>query len=264
MFALDIYLQCVCMISFGVMPCCSSIGAPLKGVTPQRPSFMGSNKKHSSHQPLQHTTGRDTFAPPFKKSENTFSTPYKPDTQTSFKTPMKSSGGPDQLRKRLAFAEKSNAHPEKKLKLDDGVRVKCSENHQNEQSEGSVNEIKTAHSSETVGKNSGSELRQNQVKENANLAQDISVVKTLPRQREVARKAQLERIAEKQRAQSVKPVSGKLFTLKATSQRISLKDAVFGARPGGYTMQQVGLVEYLFSTGINCLCNLFIRCNLWF
>ena len=155
MFALDIYLQCVCMISFGVMPCCSSIGAPLKGVTPQRPSFMGSNKKHSSHQPLQHATGRDIFAPPFKKSENTFSTPYKPDMQTSFKTPMKSSGGPDQLRKRLAFAEKSNAHPEKKLKLDDGVRVKCTKNHQNEQSEGSVNEIKTAHSSETVGKNSG-------------------------------------------------------------------------------------------------------------
>ena len=229
------------MIPFGVMLCCSSVGTPLKAVTPQRPSFMGSNKKHSSHQPLP--TGRDTFAPPFKKIENTFSTPYKPDVQTSFKTPMKSSGGPDQLRKRLAFTEKSNAHPEKKLKLDDGVGVKCSENHKNEELVGTVNEMKTTHSSENVGTNNGSELQQNHVEENANLAQDISVVKALPRQREVARKAQLVRIAEKQRAQSVKPVSGKLFALKTTSQRISLKDAVFGATPGGHTVQQVSVVE---------------------
>lgn len=208
---------------------------------------MGPNTNSLSRQSLSHAAGYDTFVPPFKKSDSAFSTPYQQEPRRAFKTPMKSSGGPNQLRKRLAFADKSSPQPVKKLRLGVDVSIKSSGN-QNYQPMGNVTldagvRKTEANKSENAGKNNGSELQRNIPEENA---PENSVVKEILRQRQAAHRSQLRRIAEKQRVQSVRPTPGALFTLKTTSQRVSLKDAVSWATPGGHTMQQVCAVEYFF------------------
>ena len=230
-------------------PC--SVGA----TTPQRPSFMTPSAKSLSNQPLLPKPGNDSFAPPFKKIDAAFSTPYRQDAQSAFKTPIKSSGGPDHLRKRLAYADQHSPQPDKKLKLYCG--------HQSELDVGTVTLGESARNMETkTGEKSAgngdcdSDVRQNQEEGKTNVPPESSVVREKCCRLEAARESQLKRIEDKRSAQSVKPLAGVLFAMKMTSQRVLLKNAVAGATPGGHNMQQVRMIRLgFFQPIVNVLCS---------
>ena len=217
--------------------------------------------KSLSNQPLLLKPGNDTFAPPFKKIEAAFSTPYRQDPQSAFKTPIKSSGGPDHLRKRLAYADQHSPQPEKKLKLD----ADCG--NQSELVVGTVSLDESARNMETktVDKSAengdgDSEVQQNQEEGETNSTPENSVANEKCCHLEAVRESQLKRIEEKRSAQSVKPIAGALFAMKKTSRRVSLKHAVSGATPGGHNEQQVRIFCLcFFQPIINFLCSAILR-----
>ena len=220
--------------------------------------------KSLSNQPLLLKPGNDSFAPPFKKIEAAFSTPYRQDPQSAFKTPIKSSGGPDHLRKRLAYVDQHSPQPEKKLKLDADCRNQSELVVVTVSLEESARNVETKTVDKSAGNGDGdSELRQNQEEGKSNATPKSSVVNDKCCHLETVRESQLKRIEEKRSAQSVKPIARALFTMKKTSQRVSLKHAVSGATPGGHDMQQVRIICLgffqltLFCVSYQCISELF-------
>ena len=216
--------------------------------------------KSFSNQPLLIKPGNDTFAPPFKKIEAAFSTPYRQDPQSAFKTPIKSSGGPDHLRKRLAYADQHSPQPEKKLKLDTDCRNQSELVVDTISLDESTRNVETKTVDKSAGNGDGdSELRQNQEEGKCNATPKSSVMNDKCCHLETVRESQLKRIEKKRSAQSVKPIAGALFAMKKTSRQISLKHAVSGATPGGHDVQQVRIICLgFFQLIINVLCFAFL------